>query len=207
MELFSFLMIGTLAMISVMLLERIDCKLPAWKAIVISILLMFAGLAGAKLMRFIEAGTFSGESFYGAVFFAPIAMILAAFVIRVPVNVVLDMCAPAECIMLAVLKVNCLIQGCCGGRIYEISAKSFVFPAQLAELFNGIILMFVLLIMIRYQNNRGKIYPWYMIIYGATPFVWIVPAGNFWSLISLLAGIAWLCILKRCFKKNVFQKA
>lgn len=215
MELAIFLIIGTVGMLAVMFLERIDYRIPAWKTIIISVLLTLAGLAGAKLMRFIESGVLTGESYYGAVFFAPILMIVAALLFHVKISDVLDMCAPAECIMLALLKVNCLIQGCCGGKIFEAFGESFVFPSQLAEMLNGIVLMFVLLIMIRYEKNREKIYPWYMILYGVTrfilnffretePFVFGIPSGHLWSIVSVIVGIVWIILISmRRKKRNV----
>lgn len=213
MELAIFLVMGTVAMLAVMFLERIDYKIPVWKTVIISVLLTLAGLAGAKLMRFIEAGVFAGESYFGAVFFAPVLMIFVAMLLRVQIFAVLDMCAPAECIMLALLKVNCFIQGCCGGKTFELFGASFVFPSQLLEMLNGIVLMFVLLIMVRHERSRGRIYPWYMILYGVTrfilnffrdtkPFILGIPAGHLWSIVSVIAGIVWIILVSVYSKKG-----
>lgn len=212
MDLIFFLIMGTMAMMAVMLLCRIDYRIQIWKTVVLSVILTFAGVGGAKLMRFIEAGVFSGESFFGAVFFAPLIMLLFALLLKIPILTVLDMCAPAECIMLSLLKVNCLMQGCCAGIYINILGTDLIFPAQLAEMLNGLVLTFVLLIMMRYENNKGKIYPWYMILYGITrfilnffretePFILGVAAGTFWSIISFFGGIILLIIISKKTKK------
>jgi prolipoprotein diacylglyceryltransferase len=114
--------------------------------------------------------------------------------------------------MLAVMKVQCLTSGCCGGRVlyYDANAVAVVFPSQLAELANAVVLMLVLLIMGIKNRNRGRLYPWFMILYGVTRFVlnifrqeWVtydgplMPLGNIWSLLALAAGIVWLVVLHR----------
>ena len=67
--------------------------------------------------------------------------------------------------------------------------------------------------MIKCKKQKGCIYYWYMILYGisrfilnlfreTTPFIWILPAGNFWALISTILGIALLLISKRKTKAH-----
>lgn len=71
------------------------------------------------------------------------------------------------------------------------------------------------MIIMRKQKNRGRIYPWFMVLYGITrfgwnllretkPFVWVLPAGNFWSLIAIVIGVLWLLIDR---KKDMELKA
>ena len=185
-------------------------KITTWKLIICAVVLTIAGIAGAYLMYFIEAGKFQGRSFFGAVFLPPIIMVITSAALKISSEAVLDLCAPAECIMLALLKIKCKIDGCCYGRIIHTAADETItrFPSQIVECINALTIMAVLIIMIRRGKQRGKIYPWYLIIYGVcrfvlnllretTPFVWILPAGNFWSIISVIAGAVWILFFNK----------
>ncbi len=178
-----------------------------------AVILTGAGVAGAMVMFWIESGfdNFGGRSFYGALFFAPPIMIPVALLLRMKISEMLDLCAPSECVMLALLKVNCCIDGCCGGKVlYQNTAENvcIVFPSQIVECMTALLLMALLLYMMKRGNNKGTLYAQYMIIYGilrfvlnlmreTSPFVWILLAGNFWSLISVIIGFVWLCIARK----------
>ena len=197
----AFIAIGTALMIAVMLVAGRWLNVKAWQSAASAVVLTAAGIAGAKLMAFIEAGSWGGRSFFGALFFAPLLMTPLALALRVSVGDMLDMCAPAECVMLALLKVQCHLEGCCYGRVQRISmtGQAIRFPSQLVECANAALIMLLLLWIIRRGRARGRVYAWYMVIYGVcrfalnwmretAPFVWVLPAGNFWALVSLAIG-------------------
>ena len=205
-ELIIALIVGTIAMAAVMLLpHRWRAGLPVWKTLLSAAVLTVLGVLGAKLMYLLESGRFGGTSYYGAVFFPPLFMVLLALLLRVPPLALLDLCAPAECIMLALLKVLCLKNGCCGGRLLFTTASGgeVYFPSQIIELLNVLVLMVVLLRFIRKGTWQGRIYPIYMLLYGITrfilnllrdtkPFLLGLPAGNFWSLVAIVIALIWL---------------
>ena len=205
-ELIIALIIGTLAMAAVMLLpRRWRAGLPMWKTLLSAAVLTVLGVLGAKLMYVLENGGFGGISYYGAVFFPPLFMVLLALLLRVPPLTLLDLCAPAECVMLALLKVLCLKNGCCGGRLLFTTASGgeIYFPSQIIELLNALVLMVMLLWLIRKGTWQGRIYPIYMLLYGITrfilnllrdtkPFLLGLPAGNFWSLVAIVIALIWL---------------
>lgn len=200
------LAVGTIAMAAVMLLpRRWQAGLPMWKTLLSAAVLTVLGVLGAKLMFLIESGFWAGTSFYGAVFFPPLFMVLLALLLRVPPLTLLDLCAPAECVMLALLKVLCLKNGCCVGILLTITADGTYirFPSQIIELLNALALMVVLLWLIRKGTWQGRIYPIYMLLYGITrfilnllrdtkPFLLGLPAGNFWSLVAIVIALIWL---------------
>jgi len=205
---------GTLAMFVLMLLRRKSYpQIKNWQFGVVSILLTISGVIGAMLMHFIESGTFSGTSFFGAILFVPVIM-LPALLIKIPYGTLMDLCAPAESLMLAFMKVDCLVAGCCIGKY--LPNLGFQFPSQLIEMVVTIIIMAVLIKIEKNPKNKNTIYAWYLILYGVTrfilnwfrygvkPFVWVLPAGNFWSLVAIAVGIVWLLIVKRikCAKKD-----
>lgn len=205
-ELITALIIGTIAMAAVMLLpRRWRAGLPMWKTLLSAAVLTVLGVLGAKLMYMLENGGFGGISYYGAVFFPPLFMVLLALLLRVPSLTLLDLCAPAECVMLTLLKVLCLKNSCCGGRLLFTTASGgeIYFPSQIIELLNALVLMVMLLWLIRKGTWQGRIYPIYMLLYGITrfilnllrdtkPFLLGLPAGNFWSLVAIVIALIWL---------------
>ncbi len=200
------LAVGTIAMAAVMLLpRRWRAGLPMWKTLLSAAVLTILGVLGAKLMFLIESGFWAGTSFYGAMFFPPLFMVLLALLLRVPPLTLLDLCAPAECVMLAILKMQCAVNGCCVGILLTITADGTYirFPSQIIELLNALVLMVMLLWLIRKGTWQGRIYPIYMLLYGITrfilnllrdtkPFLLGLPAGNFWSLVAIVIALIWL---------------
>lgn len=207
-SIYVFLAIGTVLMLMVTIPLACRLKLPLIRTIVFTVVLALVGLAGALLMGVVEGNQWGARSFFGALFLPPLVMLPVALILRYPYGKMLDLCAPAECIMLALLKLKCCADGCCYGREMTMFSHTFTFPSQVTELVAALILMAVLILMILSGRHDGTIYPWYMILYGAsrfllnllretTPFVWILPAGNFWSLISLALGFLALYVTNR----------
>ena len=216
------LVVGTLAMAAVMLICRKWYSVSRIRIWISSALLTVSGLMGVCLMYFIENGKFGGLSFYGGVFFVPLFMIPVSRLVSVPARDLIDLSAPSVSTMLAVMKVECLRTGCCGGKVlYVTETGSLVrFPSQAAELASGLVIAAALILLMRSEKNRGKIYPYFMLIYGVVRFVlnWFrdteafllgLPAGNFWSIISVLIGIAWIVLHRRresnAEKKDICQ--
>ena len=213
MSLFLVISLGMSVMILIMLYAGKYRNIPVWKRVVLSVLLTITGVAGTKLMVFIESGSFGGLSYFGAVFFAPVIMVFLGLIFRCKPSDTLDLCAPAECGMLVVMKINCYRTGCCRGRVIAttIEGAEIRFPSQIVEGLAALGLMVVLLLLFRQDKQKGKLYPWYMILYGVTrfllnlfrettPFLWILPAGNFWSLVSLSLGLLSLFFIPKCPK-------
>lgn len=208
-ELLIALVAGTLVMLVIMLICRRWIVIEKSKTVIFAVLLTACGLASVKIMNFVESGNWSGLSFFGAVFLEPVFLLLLALLLREKWKTLLDLSAPSICGMLMVMKVHCMIFNCCKGRILfeNLAGEAVRFPSQIVELLAALALMVVLIRLMRDEKNRGKIYPLFMILYGVsrfvlnlcretTPFVWILPAGNFWSLIAIVIGIVWLLALK-----------
>lgn len=183
-------------------------RIALWKSVPIAVYAATFGTLSTYIWYFVEGGTFGeGVSFYGAVFIMPIAFLLAIFILREKWTDLLDVFAPSICIMLSVMKMGCFLTGCCAGRELFVNADGVAvcFPSQLAELANALILMIVLLVMAFRKKRRGKLYPWFMVLYGITRFVlnffraeyaesigWFPPFGTIWSLVSVVVGGIWL---------------
>ena len=176
---------------------------PVAKALILILYLLF----------FLETGGFGGTSFYGAVFFVPISFALVAKVIKIPYGKIMNLCAPAECVMLAIMKIKCNFDKCCAGRIIHTTSDgvAVVFPSQMIEMIVAVIIFIVLIIIAYKKKNSVTLYPIYMIAYGSTRFVLnyfraeavnnLLPIGNVWSLVSIAVGITWLIIVRYNRKK------
>lgn len=202
---------GTIGMLILMLLRRNRFPhIKLWKYPVTSVLLTIAGVAGAMLMFYIESGKFGGTSFFGAILFIPILLLLPALALGISFGTMMDLCAPAECLMLAFMKLDCLMSDCCIGKY--LPALQLQFPSQIVEMVTILIIMLLLIRLENSGNHKGQLYGYYLIFYGftrfilnwfrygLTPFVWILPAGNFWSIVALAAGLIWLAVLRRTIK-------
>ena len=80
------------------------------------------------------------------------------------------------------------------------------FPCQIIECAAALVICIFLYWLISEGKNRGKILPWFLVIYGAvrfglnllretTPFLWGLAAGNVWSIVSVLIGITMFIVL------------
>lgn len=203
---------GTVGMLMLMLLRRkIYPQIQLWKYPIISVLLTIAGVIGAMLMYRIESGEFGGTSLFGSIFFIPILLLPVLF-LRIPFGTLMDLCAPAECLMLVLMKLDCLLSGCCFGKYLPL--LEFQFPSQSIEMLTFFVIMLLLIQLEQKETNRGRIYGHYLIIYGVSrfilnwfrygvkPFVWILPVGNFWSLVAISIGFVWLIVVSKGKRKN-----
>ncbi len=159
---------------------------------------------GTGILAWIESGKIGGVSLFGAVFAAPAAAVLFSRLFRIGTEDALDLCAAGISMCGMLMKLRCLRSGCCGGRFLFRTERRFIFfPSQIAEALFFLILAVWLTALILRGEHKGLLYPRFMTAYGAgrfflnllrktTPFLWILPAGNVWSLVSLAVGLAWL---------------
>lgn len=214
MNISSALLIALAAACVFLFLEMLYCnkefKFPLWKVACFSVYCIVTGTLSVKIMYFIENGNWSGLSFFGGVLFMPVFLFLFALLFRLPFLEVSDMFAPGICIVSAVMKVQCLIYGCCTG-IYLFSNKDGIavhFPSRETEMAFALLLMIYLIRDTKKGRFKGKLYPLFMILYGAgrfllnffrdtDPFVWILPGGHFWGLISVALGFVFLGLVNK----------
>lgn len=176
------------------------------KTILAAVCLTICGVLGTYLWFWLETGgRWSGRSFYGAVFLVPVMFLAVAPMLRIQYARLMDLCAPAECIMLVLMKALCLVEGCCGGMLlYTADNGTEVhFPSQIVELVNAAVLCGALLWLSRKEKQRGLIYPWYLLLYGATRFVLnffraesnlTLTNGGVWSLCAIAIGGGFLLV-------------
>lgn len=202
------LSIGTALMALPMLLMAWKYRISLWKIPIVAVVLTVTGTIGTYIWFWIENGWFGGRSFFGAVFFVPIAFVLFAKVMKISYRELTDLCAPAECLMLAIMKVQCLRDGCCAGRLLYVNENGVevLFPSQQVELINAFMVFAVLLGLFLFFRKRyqGMLYPCYLILYGVSRFIlnifraeWVthqglLPYGNIWSLVGIAVAVVWI---------------
>ncbi len=202
------LMGGTCARIPALIIQgrRSGCKL--WKVFPLTVLLTVFEFAGTMVLFYVENGYFAGMSYYGGILLMPLYSILLAWLFRIPYQDFMDMCGTAAGGMLAVMRLQCVYFGCCKGIPIALpSGGSFDFPSPIVELVTVLIIMCIVLMIGKNAKYHGKLFPIYLILYGSTrfvlnwfragntPFVWILPPGNFWSVVAIGIGCIWLMIL------------
>ena len=212
-----FLIVGTFLMSIPMVVIAKKRGILIWKAIVSTVFLTIIGTSGTYLMFIIENGVFGGLSFYGAVFLVPIVFVLVSLLLRISYGEILDLCAVGECIMLALMKVHCMLGGCCKGRFLFMSADGtpVLFPSREVELSVALVIFLILFYLALKKKFFGQLYPLYLLLYGSTRFVlnifreaWvtkdmILPFGNIWSIVSIVLGLILLLIVR---KKKLKEK-
>lgn len=190
------------------------------RTILISIILTICGAIGTYIWFFVESGRFGGRSFFGAVFIVPICFIPISKLLRIRYGELMDMCAPAEMMMLVLMKVLCMMEDCCKGRpiFFAESGNTIYFPSQLIEMINAFLLVLILLYIAKCGKWKWFVYPWYLVLYGLSRFVlnffrneWlttemIVPFGTIWSLVSIFIGLALLKKWRSKFAQRTFVR-
>ena len=210
------LAIGATAMLFPIMVQAKWYKIKLWKCFIITIVLTVIGTIGTYLLFFLENSRWGGVSFYGAVFLVPVIFLPFCKLINIPYGKLMSLCAPAECVMLAIMKIRCFTAGCCYGRELFVTAEgvAVVFPSQLVELFTALIICCLLMYFAKKESGPERIYPLYMIIYGGARFVLNLlrepigvsiglPIGNIWSIVSIVIGIFWIYIMRKCDKRKI----
>lgn len=209
LDLSFFLLIGFILMCVLISIQMKWYGDKTWKSFFVSIAIVITGLISCKLWFYLENGYWGARSFYGAIFFAPLTFFLVAKLLKMPYLHALDYCATAGCLILSVLKIDCMLGGCCKGITLYVkeNGNSVRFPSQATEFVLALALSAVLLMQSRKIDNRGKIYPLALVLYGSQRFAlnllrddWgrtkelnlLIPLGCIWSCIAIITGVIWL---------------
>ena len=189
--------------------KQLQMNVPA--AAVLSFAHVALGVFCVKFFAFLEsgadAGGFSRMSLFGAVFFLPAVYWLASKVSRRDPAEVFDIFCICTVFTLLCARFNCLIAGCCAGR--AIFGTAFTWPVRQIEILYYGVFVYVFAPKVLKGNNRGTVYPWYMLSYGLLRFVLeflretgfsfpLHPAHG-WALLSMIIGAI---ILRRLDRKK-----
>ena len=167
-------------------------------------------------------GKMIGFNFVRLVNFIPLYFILIATLFREKLWKLADFSAPIGALIPGVSHLGCIFSGCCHGfpsniGIYSNVAKTICFPIQPIESITNIIIGIVLFVMAKRKIQQGRLYSWFMVLFGGTRFVfeffrdnqkiiWGISDLAFHALASFLIGLIALILMKCFCKKEIINE-
>lgn len=159
------------------------------------------------------------DGFFPIIYFAPIALFILGVLIKINPLKLLDFSAPADCLLLIIVKLACFFYGCCYGVetatsfYYNLKTERYEIPIALIEIICAVIMFVILSIMLAKKKNNGFLYPAFIAMYSGSRFV-----SEFWRddypetfgnlkgnqvmcLIGLGLGIIYLIVVAICGKR------
>lgn len=194
--------VGGCSMGVLMVRRRVRYSLSVSKALLFALLLAVCGLAGAKLLCFLENGfVWGGVSFFGSVFLIPPLMGLLGRLFGLRPGQSLDACTPCVAIMIAFMRFGCFLNGCCGGWEMALGGFRFHWPTQAMESIGDFCILGMLLQMEERDAHPGKRYAVFLVGYGVlrffveflrdTPKEWLgLGHGQWFAVLGCLIGAA-----------------
>jgi len=167
--------------------------------LVFTVLSLFSAIAFAALESLISGKqvSFGAISTYGIYFICPFLLFAAARIARLEKKELLDAFALYAVPSLFLMRCNCLISGCCLGRV--IPGTDSRYPTREIELVFYIIIFLLLLWREKHGKNvPGQQFPLLMAAYGVFRFIeeWFregtgssyLHLAHFWSILAVAAG-------------------
>ncbi len=172
---------------------RAVLKLNVLAAIIVALLCTGIGLYLVRAFAFLEGNKNKGAmSLFGGVLFMPVFFLLGAKITKRSMQKVCDILTPAMLFTMALTRVNCLISGCCIGKVIShFSNTTLRWPNREIEL-----VYYLLMLLLCFSADRqfylgkeslflrekgkilmdkifvsGSLYPLYMMSYGALRFI------------------------------------
>lgn len=179
-----------------------------YASIVMTLVVVVISFVGAKILYYLEnpmdllenGFALGGVSFFGSVYLVPVTMIFVCKVAKKSYYAVMDYISPSLMIMLAVLRIGCLVSDCCGGCAVTFAGVYVEkFPTQITECICDLLILAGLLFYERMWKNEGRLYFFIMVYYGIvrffieflrdTPKDWLYMShGQWFSIISVCVG-------------------
>lgn len=221
---YAAMILGYLLMVILMLLKcrRDIYSLSRLKSVVFATLQLICGVLGCKILFVLENITwikkngfsFGGFSFYGAVFLSPLVMPLVGKLLGLNLRNSLDNSAICIVAMLGTIRIGCFLNGCCGGRIFNIGDLYFGFPTQLIECICDYLVLFFLIKCEKKRITCGFYYPRFLLLYGCARFLieflrntekdWFYLSHAQWfSITAIMIGAVFEIILRKQRKNLV----
>lgn len=142
----------------------------------------------------VGGGKLAGLNFVRIVTVLPLAIFLITLLFKDSLGKVADFIAPLLAIFHGVTHLGCIFEGCCHGfpaewGLYSNEVQAVCFPSQPIEAVSSLLIAVALLIMMKCKVQEGRLYAWYLILFGGTRFVWEFFRDNdkIWLGISELA--------------------
>lgn len=219
-----FLFISAVLRIALGYVQKDIWKIKIWQYFVIVPLMTIVGTLGAKTASWIAYGRFQGTRLYGTVLAVGIFGVVLAIILCIPTRELYGFSSVGTWLSVAVMKVPCIIDGCCAGRVLYIngSGQEVLFPSQIVETVVAALFFIWFFSLSKKDFPHAAMYPLLMVWYGIyryaadwmrghpleqSPFVLWIPAGRFFSLIILIAGlVSMYLVLKKVYGKKLTAK-
>lgn len=199
------------------LVRRSRYGIVRWKTVTLTVLTAIYGCVGAKLLYLLESPgkavlLNSGFSYFGSVFLPFLLVPVTALALGVKPSAGLDLCAPYIPMTMAFLRISCVWERCCQGRILLLGDGYIRYPVAWMEHIVGILITLYLLD--REKKCRdGLQYPIFMMLYGISRFfigflratpkhLWGLSNGQWFALAAILIGAAMLLLQKAQAEKG-----
>lgn len=160
--------------------------------IALAVAIGYALLWGMSLM--VGGGKMVGLNYVRIVTVLPLAVWLVTLIFKDKFGQVADFIAPLLAIFHGVTHIGCIFPGCCHGYpaswgLYSNEVGAVCFPSQPLEAISSLLTAVVLLFMMKKNVQTGKLYAWYLIMFGGSRFLWEFLRDNekIWFGISELA--------------------
>lgn len=180
--------------------ERLGLR--PWNAAVFSVLHVVIGVIAVSLFAALENPkeySFGVQSLFGGVFFMPLVYGLWARLAKRSYADVFDICTVCLVFTLMCARINCLISGCCIGKLI-LGTDRLCWPTREAEILFYIGLLTIIIPMVFNKKKSGALYPMYMMSYGGFRFVieffrrgnGLFHLSHMWALASFCIGAGFL---------------
>lgn len=165
-----------------------------------------------KFWALLEVGFVAEEAanmrLYGAIFFLPIVYYVGAKLTKRDVSLVMDMLSVCAAIGLLLVRVNCLITGCCDG-ICITPETTVRWPLVEMEMVVCILVIFYYWQRVYKRNTNGTAYPFTILVYSIFRFIiewvreeytgqiWIFHLAHIWALIAIIGSVIAIYLIKK----------
>lgn len=122
-------------------------------------------------------GRTNGLNYVRIVIFMPIPVWILTSLFRDPFWKLADLVSPLLAIYHGVTHIGCIFAGCCHGYpsewgLFSNEVGAVCFPIQPIEAISSIAIGIVLLCMAKKPSMQGRLYAWYLLLFGSTRFIW-----------------------------------
>ena len=179
---------------------------------------VFALIAGFVNLKLTARFCGGGEYFARIVPLFPVPFLLIALAFRESYGKLTDFYAPLVPVVHAGAHIGCIFTGCCHGYpskwgLYSNVAETVCFPNVPLEIITLYVLSGLMTAMICKGKQQGRLYAWYMVLFGVTRFfleflrdnekIWCgLSELSFQALASVVLGLVMLAISKWICKRS-----
>lgn len=207
--------VGAVAMLVYTWVRRDRFGLNRLQSILFAVILTMCGIAGAKLLFILENlrdylsnRIRGGVSFYGSVYLIPLMMPLFGYLFRMKPSRTMDLCGPCVALMICCIRIGCLFNGCCGGKVVYVGDYYFSWPTQIMESVGDFCIFLWLSNLESKESQRGILYPLLMLSYSIMRFFieflryspnkfLFLSNGHWFALAAIGVAYLWIIVHKR----------